>query len=154
MPPLCFTGHVEALDTTRRYLLGLIHVHLDEPDAALAEAVDVDATTVAPAPLRTLAGDSARGIRALLANRRGDDARALAMLEDCAMTVPMHLHTSHPPPSMAAFTSATSGRSSWARSGRLEPGATLRGMLHARRVHRRADGRPPSPPRVHWKRSR
>lgn len=91
--PLCFTGHLNALDTARSYLIGMIHARLGEWEQALGRAVELEATA-GPPSLGTLGRDQARGIRAVVARAQGDDQSALALLESCELTAPMYLYAS------------------------------------------------------------
>ncbi|HEX3157234.1 MAG TPA: BTAD domain-containing putative transcriptional regulator [Gemmatimonadaceae bacterium] len=92
LPP-CFTAYAEALDASGTYVLGLLHVHLDEREGAERCAAALEATTGSLAR-GAHARDAARGIRALLASRRGDLSAALALLEGCELASPVHLYTS------------------------------------------------------------
>ena len=112
LPPY-FHAHVEVLDASRVYVLGLLHARLGDTasaercaaaldalasdvlasDALASDALASDATAAGALARRAQARDAARGIRALVAHLEGDVAGALALLEGCELAAPTYLYS-------------------------------------------------------------
>lgn len=89
-----FVADAEVLSATRDYLLGLIHIRLGELDEAAAYAATLEARSEKSNDLARAAHarDAVRGLRALIACKRGDPEGALACLEACEFAAPMHCY--------------------------------------------------------------
>ena len=89
-----FDAHHAVLDAECTYALGLIHIRLGELTEAAVHIAALDALAAATPDLDRAAHarDAARRLRARIALRKGDAARALACLEGLELAAPMHAY--------------------------------------------------------------